>query len=58
MLMRINTWLQPRRWTVALVLTLFVTLSAIYMPIALQQLAGVSVTPTAYACGPQGAGGC
>lgn len=56
--MRINTWLQPRRWTVALVLTLFVTLSAIYTPIALQQLAGVSVTPTAYACGPQGAGGC
>lgn len=56
--MRINTWLQPCRWTVALVLALFVTLSAIYTPIALQQLAGVSVTPTVYACGPQTGGGC
>lgn len=47
-----------RRLTVALLLTLLVTLSVVYTPVALQQMAGVSLATTAYACGPQGAGGC
>lgn len=46
-----------RRLTVALLLTLLVTLSAIYTPVAFQQMTGVSLTTTAYACGPQGSGG-
>ena len=56
--MRINALLHPQRWTVALCLALLVTLSAIYTPVALQQMAGVSLTATAYACGLQGGGGC
>lgn len=55
--MQINALLHPRRWTVALCLALLVTLSAIYTPVALQQMAGVSFTAAAYACGPQGGGG-
>ena len=55
--MRINALLHPQRWTVALCLALLVTLSAIYTPVALQQMAGVSLATTAYACGPQGGGG-
>ena len=47
-----------RRWTAALLLALLVTLSAVYTPVALQQMAGVSLTATAYACGSQGGGGC
>lgn len=46
-----------RRLTAALLLALLVTLSAVYTPVALQQMAGVSLTTTAYACGPQGSGG-
>jgi hypothetical protein len=45
--------LSSHRWLVAL--------SAIYTPVALQELAGVNVTPAAYACiGAQtgGGGGC
>lgn len=47
-----------RRWTAALLLALLVTLSAVYMPVALQQMAGTSLISTAYACGSQGGGGC
>ncbi len=48
------------RWILAVVFALFVALSAIYTPVALQELAGVNLTATAYACiGAQtGGGGC
>ena len=46
-----------RRLTVALLLALLVTLAAVYTPVTLQQMVGVSLTTTAYACGPQGGGG-
>lgn len=46
-----------RRWTAALLLALLVTLASAYTPVALQQIAGVSLTATAYACGAQ-SGGC
>lgn len=57
LLMRINSWLHPRRLAVVLCLALCVALSAVYAPIALQQVAGVTLTTTAYACGPQTGGG-
>lgn len=50
--------LHSRRWTMALVFALLFALSAIYTPVALQELAGVNLTPTAYACGSQTGGGC
>ncbi len=49
--------LSSHRWLVALLFALFFALSAIYTPVALQELAGVNVTSTAYACGAQ-TGGC
>ncbi len=47
-----------RRWTLALLFALLFALSAIYTPVALQELAGVNLTTTAYACGAHGGGGC
>ncbi|MCE7982373.1 MAG: hypothetical protein DYG89_14355 [Caldilinea sp. CFX5] len=54
--------LTSQRWILAvlfvLLFVLLVALSAIYTPIALQELAGVNITTTAYACGTHGGGGC
>jgi hypothetical protein len=51
--------LSTHRWLVAVLFALFFALSAIYAPVALQELAGVNATTTAFACGPQtGGGGC
>ena len=42
----------------ALVLTALLALATLYGPVALAELAGIAVTPAAYACGPQTGGGC
>jgi len=48
-----------RRWALGLLLAVLVALSAVYAPVALQELAGVNATAAAYACGAQtGGGGC
>lgn len=46
-----------RRWALGLLLAVLVALSAVYTPVALQELAGVNATATAYACGAH-TGGC
>lgn len=50
--------LHSRRWTLALLFALLFALSAIYTPVAFQELAGVNATAAVYACGPQSGGGC
>lgn len=48
-----------RRWTVGVLVALLLTLSAIYTPVALQEMTGIAWTTAAYACGPHtGGGGC
>ncbi len=47
-----------RRWALGLLLAVLVALSAVYTPVALQEVAGVNTTSTAYACGTHGGGGC
>lgn len=46
-----------RRWALGLLLAVLVALSAVYTPVALQELAGVNTTAAAYACGAHGSGG-
>ena len=46
-----------RRLALGLLLAVLVALSAVYTPVALQEVAGVNATATAYACGPH-SGGC
>ena len=54
-----SLFVASRRWALGLLLAVLVALSAVYTPVALQELAGVNTTATAYACGPHsGGGGC
>lgn len=46
-----------RRLALGFLLAVLVALSAVYTPVALQELAGVNTTATAFACGPHGGGG-
>lgn len=53
-----NLFQSSRRWMLGFLVAVLVALSAVYTPIALQELAGVTATTAAYACtGPQSGGG-
>lgn len=53
-----NLFQSSRRWTLGLLVAVLVTLSAVYTPVALQELAGVTAAASAYACtGPHTSGG-
>jgi len=54
--MNANLILRSRLLLKAVVLTALLAL-ALYAPVALQELAGISATPAVYACGPQSSGG-
>lgn len=55
--MNANLILRSRLLLNAAILTALLSLAALYAPVALQELAGITTTPAVYACGPQTGGG-
>ncbi|MBX3015415.1 MAG: hypothetical protein KF832_28100 [Caldilineaceae bacterium] len=47
-----------RRWTVGVLVGFLVALSVLYTPVMLYEVAGITATTPAYACGPHSGGGC